>query len=561
LSQDQVPSQGAAMSSPPARRDETTSARPQLVRADQEKATPNLVSLGGRDSRPMVVARPELVEVLDFIEAGIFADPDAGVYTRGDLLVRVVRDPKKIAGITRAQGAAAIAVVSADYLRECIDRAVRMVNKEGDPILPPVWTAKGILARGAWPFPELEGVIETPTLRSDGSILDRPGFDLSTGLLFDPGATEFPAVPDLPNLDDAIEAWGRLRTPFADFPFVSESDFSAWLATLLAVLIRHAIRGPCPMTSFGAPTPGSGKGLAADAVALIATGRVAARTTVAKDDDEMRKRILALAIAADPIVLIDNVVGQFGSASIAATLTSETITDRVLGLSRTATLRVQAVWMLTGNNVQFRGDLGRRVLPCDLDAKMEHPEDRENFRIPNLPAYLLKHRPELVVDALTILRAFCLAGRPPHGRPRKGSFESWDDWVRAPLLWIGAADPLEGQERLRESGDIELDALRSALALWYERFGENAITLAEVLEGLSGDHDPLRAALCELAGREPGKLNATQLGCALRGYMRRIASGLRFAQHAQKTRGVARWRVVRETPSGGDGRDGGGVYT
>jgi hypothetical protein len=510
-----------------------------------------------KDLRPRIVARPDLTEVLDEIEAGILSLPDAGVYTRGELLVRVVRDPKKTAGVKRAKGAAAIAAVSVDYFRECIDRAVRIVNKSGEPILPPVWTAKGILARGAWSFPELEGVIETPTIRADGSILDEPGFDLSTGLMFDPGATEFPPVPIRPTIDDAIEAWGRLRAPFKDFPFVSEGDFSAFLATLFAVLVRHVIRGPCPMTAIGAPTPGSGKGLLADAVALIATGRVAARTTVAKDDDEMRKRILALAVAADPIVLVDNVTGQFGSASIAATLTSETITDRVLGLSRTVTVPVRAVWMLTGNNVLFRGDLGRRVLPCDLDARMEHPEDRENFTISDLPAYLLEHRAELVVDALTILRAYCLEGRAAHGKPRKGSFENWDDWVRAPLLWLGAADPLEGQERLRESGDVELDALRTALTLWFERFGERAITLAEVLDGFTSDHDPLRAALCELAGREPGKLSTTQLGCALRGYLHRIASGLRFVQRAQKTRGVASWRVIRESQQEGmDGIEG-----
>jgi hypothetical protein len=548
------------MSSPPGRIDSLEPDRPQLGTESRRAAT-GLQAVNVRDSRPRIVARPDLTKVLDEVEAGILSDPDAGVYTRGELLVRVARDPKKIAGVVRAKGAAAIAPVSVDYLRELIDRAVRMVNGSGEPILPPLWTAKGILARGAWQYPELEGVVETPTLRPDGSVLDVPGFDLSSGLLFDPGATKFPPVPNFPSLEDAIDAWHRLRVPFADFPFVSEGDFSSLLATLFAVLARHAIRGPCPMTAIGAPTPGSGKGLAADGISLIATGRVAARTTVAKDDDEMRKRILGLAVAADPMILIDNVVGEFGSTSIAATLTSETITDRVLGMSRIVTLPVRAVWILTGNNVQYRGDLGRRVLVCDLDPKMEHPEDREDFKIPDLPDYLLKHRAELVVDVLTILQAYRLAGRPPHGLARKGSFESWDDWVRAPLLWVGAADPLEGQQRLRESGDLELDALRMALTLWREHYGEKAITLSEALEGLSGDNDPLRAALCGLADREPGRLTTLQLGCALRSYSRRIASGLRFARHPKKIHGVARWMVVQEGSSGGDGGDGGDVST
>ena len=37
----------------------------------------------------------------------------------------------------------------------------------------------GLLRKGQWQFPKVAGVITTPTLRPDGTILDQPGYDPS----------------------------------------------------------------------------------------------------------------------------------------------------------------------------------------------------------------------------------------------------------------------------------------------------------------------------------------------------------------------------------------------
>ena len=37
-------------------------------------------------------------------------------------------------------------------------------------------------------------------------MLDEPGYDPATGLLFDPGGTEFPAVPEAPTRKEALAA-------------------------------------------------------------------------------------------------------------------------------------------------------------------------------------------------------------------------------------------------------------------------------------------------------------------------------------------------------------------
>ena len=48
-------------------------------------------------------------------------------------------------------------------------------KEEWKPDLPPRWVVDVLQGRTAWPFPLLEGIVCSPTLRPDGSILDQPG--------------------------------------------------------------------------------------------------------------------------------------------------------------------------------------------------------------------------------------------------------------------------------------------------------------------------------------------------------------------------------------------------
>jgi len=70
-----------------------------------------------------------------------------------------------------------------------------------------------LAANTMWKFPKLQGVVDAPTLRSDGTVLDRRGYDDATGIYYDPGDTWFPPitanptpVPDFePNSDQPIK--------------------------------------------------------------------------------------------------------------------------------------------------------------------------------------------------------------------------------------------------------------------------------------------------------------------------------------------------------------------
>lgn len=107
-------------------------------------------------------------------------------------------------------------------------------------------------------LPVLTGIINYPTLRPDGSILDLPGYDAQTGLLFDPQEVRFPALPRHPDRDTALRALCLLKDLISTFPLVTDADRSVALSGILTALIRRSLP-TAPLHGFNAPTAGSGK--------------------------------------------------------------------------------------------------------------------------------------------------------------------------------------------------------------------------------------------------------------------------------------------------------------
>jgi hypothetical protein len=131
---------------------------------------------------------------------------------------------------------------------------------------------------GTWPgIRPIRGIVTSPVLRADGSILQSQGYDADSGLYVD--LTEvFPPITSAPTADDSRKAVALLFDLVADFPFRDEACRSGWLASLLTPLAREAYRGCTgPLFLFDANVRGSGKSLLADVNRLIVTGREATR--------------------------------------------------------------------------------------------------------------------------------------------------------------------------------------------------------------------------------------------------------------------------------------------
>ena len=372
----------------------------------------------------------------------------------------VQRDCKPAQGIVRPAGSPQIIPLPPPTLRERLTKfAVWEREKRGRdggtevvPTHPPDWTVSAVAARGEWPgIRPLEAVVEAPVLRHDGTVLDAPGHDEATGLLYEPNGG-FPRVKAEPSLDDAREAAAVLLDLLSDFPFAGaqeggcrpEAHRAAWLAALLTVQARFAIDGPCPLFLFDSSAAGAGKSLLCDLISVIATGRHAPRKDYTYDNEEMRKVITAVALGGDLIMLLDNIAAMFGGSALDGALTARTWKDRYLGRSKmTGSLPLYTVWFGTGNNVAIRGDAVRRIVPCRLEPTEERPEERTGFKHPKLMDHVVRERPALVAAGLTILRAYVYAGRPDQQLTPLGSFEAWTDVVRSAVVWATGVDPCE----------------------------------------------------------------------------------------------------------------------
>ena len=263
--------------------------------------------------------------------------------------------------------------------------------------------------------------------------------------------------------------------------------------------------------------------------------------TLTPEIAEMRKLILTIAIEGTPLVLFDNLEGTVGSPVLAAAITAEIWSDRLLGVSKIVRAPLRPAWFVTGNGLGFSRDLGRRVALCDMVTDLEHPEDRTGFRHEDLLAYISESRVRLVAAALTILRGYCVAGRPSHGKSRKGGFVGWDDLIRGALIWAKADDPMNTTRRVRAEADTDLDSLRAALLAWRRVF-DQPTTAAAAVE-LARHDGELRDALAALIGCSTDDVDSQQLGYALRRYRDRVAGGLRFTKVEDDRRKTGLWTV------------------
>jgi putative DNA primase/helicase len=238
------------------------------------------------------------------------------------------------------------------------------------------------------------------------------------------------------------------------------------LSAILTACVRRCL-GNAPLHAYSAPVAGTGKGKPADVACVISTGFEASPLNQGGDEEETEKRISAKLMTGEAFIAIDNCSRPLGGDLICSMLTQRTVSPRILGKSKTPSLSAGAFVTAGGNGLIIKGDFTRRTVIWTIDAGLERPEKRTFAFDPVREA--MEQRPRLVVAALTILRAYDVAGRPERPKPL-GSFEAWSDLVRSALIWLGRADPVASMDELRKADPV-LEALRAIMCQWVETIG------------------------------------------------------------------------------------------
>jgi len=509
------------------------------------------------DAGPTVrILAGELHRVATEAEAAIIA-ADLPIYQRGANLVRPATFD-----VTASHGETTIAAglrsMDAPGLIDAMSSTARFEKFDGRSngfvrCDPPQMAASILLSRaGQWNVPRIAGVITSPTLRPDGSLLLTPGYDPSTRLYHvrDP-ALQMPAMPDKPTKADADCAMDTLQGILAGFPFVSDTDRAVALSGMITPVVR-AMMPVAPMHGIRATDAGTGKSFLVDVFSVTSTGRPCPVIAAGRDEAETEKRLVGLLLSGFPVISLDNVNGELAGDLLCQATERPLIKVRPLGASDTAEIENRVSVFATGNGLRVVGDMTRRTLICSLDAGVERPELR-TFDFDPLQQ-VLANRGLYLAACLTVVRAYIAAGYPI-SLPPLASYGVWSNTVRSALVWLGCDDPVVAMNTARDD-DPELAALREVVTAWaqYLTVGMRYTAKSIVDEAESRSLDPdtgrqtdrfrfpeLRDALLKIAG-ERGSINTKRLGNWLQGREGRIINGLRVRRSKELHRtGVVVW--------------------
>lgn len=361
---------------------------------------------------------------------------------------------------------------------------------------------------GEWNLRPLDGISMSPVLTAEGGLRAVEGYDAETRLwCYRPPSL---ALPQRPTRGDAETALRQLRQTFRTFPFADSTrtadlelgadvvdiskppgkDESAFLAATMTACCRSSLR-LAPAVLMTAPTisgSGAGKGLLVRAACTVAFGIPPRAFTTGGKQDELEKRFGAEFVQAQPAVFLDNANGlTLRSDTLASVLTERPAGVRVLGETRMVPLNSTAFVAVAGNGVTLSEDLARRFIVCELDAHCEDPESR------SFPDGFLdgveRRRGELLTAVLTIWRwGRQNASALPKGKPL-GSYETWGEWCRDPLVALGCCDPVERIEALK-ANDPRRQHVVELFGIWWEHHGDNRVTVNQLAEAVKAVADP-----------------------------------------------------------------------
>jgi hypothetical protein len=520
---------------------------------------------------PEVPLAPTPPIVLSTKEGAVNDEVVAALATNDRSIFQLDRQLVTVGRYTR-QGPLAIVPLATNSIQERITRVcdlqawhITKTIQELRPAHPPGWMAAQISTRGVWRgIRHLTGIISTPTLRPDGTILQgsTPRYDKGTCLLYVPDG-EYPVIPDEPSEDEARTSLARLKAPYRQFPFRSSRDLTSHIASAMTVPLRWAVIGSIPICLYEGSDVASGKTLLVHCCSIAGTGQTAPEITYTLDETDLRKLIFTRIAEGAAIALFDNIPPgmPFGGAVLEAYATSEFFADRVLGESRSKTLPTKSMMIYaTGNNIALSREIPRRLLPIYLE-----PTDPERTvrAFPDILAHMREHRREVLTDILCIARAYIAAGRPAVPGCHWGSFQAWADLIARPLVWLGEEDPCLGHLEKLQSDDAPTTREAQLLGAWFDLYGNRPVLAATVLDHAQKARktpDPdntgegeLRLArsiegVCrvKVAGEFP---NSVAFGNKLRTLRNAVRAGYRLLDTGEKIHQATLWKVERMTPA------------
>jgi hypothetical protein len=390
-------------------------------------------------------------------------------------------------------------------------------DKDGKPefidveTTPPGNVLSAALAGKEWPHvPVLAGIIGTPVLRRDWSLLQAPGYDTASGLYLAP-TVALPVVPERPRPRRVAAAQTFVAgTLLGNFEWEDRASLANYVALMASPFLRRPLRALTPLFIISASAPSSGKSLLSALTGLLTGQQVV--TWPGDNEEELEKVITATFRKESGAVVFDNIPeGEvIGSARLAALLTSPVWSGRILGGSNMGSWPNDRLWIATGNNLRVGGDIASRSVSIRLKPTVPHPEERTGFAIPNLQGWIMDsaNRARLLEHLLVLVADWVAAGTPRDTNvPAMRQFTPWAQGVGGFLAHHGITGFLGNLGAVRAM-DEEDHKWAVFLAAWIDRFGSKPIRPADLLASAEPGHDQLAGPwdgdfITDKAGRYP----------------------------------------------------------
>lgn len=389
-------------------------------------------------------------------------------------------------------------------------------------------------------LPALIGLARQPHIRPGGEVVKLSGFDALSGYYGTFDAKDF-FILDRPTQQDALDALASIDQLLSEFSFKTAYDHAAALAAILTAAARSSLE-LSPMFHVKAPLPGSGKSYLTSIISTFASPSQVAAHSLPTKDEELSKMLMAELMQSPPAIIFDNLTTDLlPYPKLCSALTEPFITDRLLGFSKVVTVSTRTLFLSSGNNVDPIKDMPRRTVTITLDPQVENPITRDFAHDPLTE--VRQRRGFYVSQALTVIRAWHVNGKPFTACKAYGSFGQWGDWIRQPLLWLGAVDPVHNVfEAMAHDPDREI--LGRVLVAWRACFGRQPTLIRDALHEAASASE-LHEVFFEVAEMR-GVINARALGRWIARHASRIVDGLKFERDTAATNSQ-RW-VVRDAP-------------
>jgi hypothetical protein len=324
---------------------------------------------------------------------------------------------------------------------------------------------------------------------------------------------------------DVADAKQIIDEILSEFVFADSGRSKAVaVAAMLAVFGRGLLpqKALHPCFIFVANAEGAGKTLLVKCATVPVLG-YAPTGTKPKDEDEMRKVLLAAVLEARPVIFFDNAKRHITSEALEGFLSSQDYAGRILGQTKTFRGENNAVVFITGNGCTVSPDMRRRSLFCELFLEVERAEDRVFQNSLEVPT-LLERRADILTALWALIQNWDKDLRPKPSRSNS-SFPDWSEIIGGIVEHAGYGCPLETPQ-IQAAADQDGSDMRALVKAIADGAKLKAVQFDEVVDvaRAGGLFDWCIPADGDL---EP-KPKAT-FARLLKGYDRRLIGGYRFS--------------------------------